>query len=232
MHYGPAGREPIHGLTFERPIPPNELARSQNRYLQTWAVGFYNAPGASIFARVWKDPNRPVWDTHVKYPSGTMIFKILFTTGTEDEVPTLKGAPTWKAVRHTPGLPRSTLIHMTQVIVPQMNPLDDPQPPFDQKPVIRNDFASDVRLIQMDFAVRDDRSPIGWVFGTFMYDGSRIDMDVRRLPHCPSERHPDHSSPSALVPPNTRRPHVGHVLLTFCHSRPRLTTPLQETTRR
>lgn len=29
-----------------------------------------------------------------------------------------------------------------------------------------------VRLLQLDIAVKDARSPIGWVFGTFVYDGS------------------------------------------------------------
>ena len=41
---------------------------------------------------------------------------------------------------------------------------------------MRNAYASDLRLLQVDFAVRDDRkdkAPIGWVFGTFMYDGSQ-----------------------------------------------------------
>lgn len=39
-----------------------------------------------------------------------------------------------------------------------------------------------MRLIQVDFAVVDDRSPIGWVFGTFMYDGTLGDIaDVRRI---------------------------------------------------
>ena len=30
----------------------------------------------------------------------------------------------------------------------------------------------------MDFAVRDPRSPIGWVFGVFLYDGSRNNENV------------------------------------------------------
>jgi hypothetical protein len=33
----------------------------------------------------------------------------------------------------------------------------------------------------MDFAVRDPRSPIGWVFGVFLYDGSRQDDDVSSI---------------------------------------------------
>ena len=43
----------------------------------------------------------------------------------------------------------------------------------------RNDYASDLRLFQVDFAVRDDRAPIGWVFGTFMYNGHSKESDVR-----------------------------------------------------
>jgi len=48
---------------------------------------------------------------------------------------------------------------------------------------IRNTFASDVRLIQLDFAVRDDRAPIGWAFGTFMYNGNSPILDVRITLH-------------------------------------------------
>ena len=33
----------------------------------------------------------------------------------------------------------------------------------------RDDSVSEIRLTQVDFAVRDDRAKIGWVFGTFMY---------------------------------------------------------------
>lgn len=46
-------------------------------------------------------------------------------------------------------------------------------------PKTRNKFASDVRLLQVDFAVRDTRSPTGWVFGTFMYNGNKTDSNVR-----------------------------------------------------
>jgi hypothetical protein len=48
MHYGDAGREPLHGLTSERYTPPRELSATQQRTTQTWAVGFYNAAGESI----------------------------------------------------------------------------------------------------------------------------------------------------------------------------------------
>lgn len=40
---------------------------------------------------------------------------------------------------------------------------------------MRNDFASEVRLIQAGWATVDERSPIGWVFGTFLYDHTLAD---------------------------------------------------------
>jgi hypothetical protein len=39
------GREPIHGLTFERPAPVGYLADTQDRVCQSWAVAMYNAEG-------------------------------------------------------------------------------------------------------------------------------------------------------------------------------------------
>lgn len=40
-----------------------------------------------------------------------------------------------------------------------------------------DDKARDVRLIQVDWAAVDDRSPVGWVFGTFMYNGYLQNID-------------------------------------------------------
>ena len=42
----------------------------------------------------------------------------------------------------------------------------------------RNDSVSELRLTQVDFAVRDDRAKIGWVFGTFMYDSESREKNV------------------------------------------------------
>ena len=39
------GREPIHGLTFERPAPVGYLADTQDRICQSWAVAMYNEQG-------------------------------------------------------------------------------------------------------------------------------------------------------------------------------------------
>lgn len=39
------GREPIHGLTFERPAPIGYLAETQKHLRQSWAVAMYNEIG-------------------------------------------------------------------------------------------------------------------------------------------------------------------------------------------
>ena len=45
LHYTTQGREPLNGLTFERSTPPFDLSKTQRRYLQIWACGYYNAAG-------------------------------------------------------------------------------------------------------------------------------------------------------------------------------------------
>ncbi|KAG9081252.1 hypothetical protein FRC06_005692 [Ceratobasidium sp. 370] len=155
LHYGPTGREPLQGLTSERPIPPYELARSQKSFVQFWACGYYNATAASVYGQMWRDPNKPNWVRDVQFPEGSLTFKVLMSNASDEDLPTQKGSPTWPAV-----------------ICP-----DNPQ--RDQPPIAgsRNNFASDVRLTGIDFAVRDARAPIGWVFGTFLYDGRKVESN-------------------------------------------------------
>ncbi|KAG8693644.1 hypothetical protein FRC08_008989 [Ceratobasidium sp. 394] len=155
LHYGPTGREPLRGLTSERPVPPYELGRSQKNFVQFWACGYYNATAASVYGQMWQDPNKPSWDRDIQFPEGSLVFKVLMSNASDEDVPTQKGSPIWSAV-----------------ICP-----DSPQ--RDQPPVLgnRNNFASDVRLMGIDFAVRDTRAPIGWVFGTFMYDSRKTESN-------------------------------------------------------
>jgi hypothetical protein len=42
------GREPIHGLTFERPAPVGYLADTQDSVCQSWAVAMYNEKGEEL----------------------------------------------------------------------------------------------------------------------------------------------------------------------------------------
>ena len=45
MSQSPLGREPIHGLTYERPAPPGYFAETQQDVAQVWAVGMNNETG-------------------------------------------------------------------------------------------------------------------------------------------------------------------------------------------
>lgn len=141
-----SGREPICGLTQERPAPQGYLHTKQTRdKVQSWAVGVFNRPGGYVLGQIWRDQ----WTadmSDLKYPDGTFIVKFLFTEATELEVPYLKGSPTWKA----------NIYKQEGSIIRETKPM---------------------RLIQVDFAIRDKRMDFqtGWVFGTFMYanpDGS------------------------------------------------------------
>ncbi|KAJ8091840.1 hypothetical protein PM082_021076 [Marasmius tenuissimus] len=156
MHYGPNGREPINGLTFERATPANELAKNQNRTLQSWACGFFNSEAASVLGGVWQNPNQPDWETNLNFPHGSLICKNIFSTATNDEVPSMNGSPVWEAcIAQSPADPKA---------------IADPK--------VRLDKANPVRLIQIDFAARDKRAPIGWCYGTFMYDGRHADPNL------------------------------------------------------
>jgi len=50
---------------------------------------------------MWKDPNNPEWTKDIKFPIGSMVFKLLFTDATDEEIPSMMNAPEWEAVRGT-----------------------------------------------------------------------------------------------------------------------------------
>ena len=146
--YGPNGREPIHGLTRERVSQKGELAPTQQSLWNNYAVGFYNAAGGLAFGRVWQDHGAPNLSAALM-PEGAMAGKLLFTTATDAEVPYLAGSPAWQANIYQD-------VH-----------LPDSQP----KPATPR-AVSQVRLLQIDIAVKDKRAgPTGWFFGTFVYGG-------------------------------------------------------------
>lgn len=142
--YGFNGREPAHGLTRERVNMPGELDPKQTKMWNNYAVGFYNAAGAYAIGQVWADHGKPDTTKGIM-PEGTVGAKLLFTTATPDEVPYLAGSPTWKTYIYT-----------------QVNARRP-----DAK--LRGEVA--VRLLQIDIAVKDKRSPTGWFFGTYVYGG-------------------------------------------------------------
>lgn len=145
MHWGAHGREPIHGLTFERMSLPGELAPQQTKTLQNWAVGIYNAPGGYTIGQVWAKPLTP--NTRAAtFPPNTVSIKLLFTEGDPTQVPFLTGSKPWPAYIYSSA-------QNTGPTAPRV--------------------VKTLYLLQVDIAVRDPRvaSTTGWVFGTFIYDG-------------------------------------------------------------
>lgn len=97
QHYGPKGREGIHGLTKEAGVKPHQLAIGQTYEVgQMYAVGLYNEFGAYTIGRVWRDKHRPNKDV-ATFPNGTVVFKLLFTDVPTEQVPSLVNPLLWDA---------------------------------------------------------------------------------------------------------------------------------------
>jgi hypothetical protein len=79
MNFGNGRREPIHGLTQERPVTGPELGVKPGVTINNYAVGFYNQPGGVAIGKVWKTNDPAIAQS--RFPSGTMTFKILFSDG-------------------------------------------------------------------------------------------------------------------------------------------------------
>jgi|GEM_PF-295280 len=144
QHYGPSGREGVHGLTKEAQVQPLQLAPTQTyKGGQTYAVGFFNDFAGYIIGKVWanhKDPDPSITTAPGGFLNGTVIFKLLFVDVPTDQVPSLTNPQQWN-------------VYITDTYKSQ------------------NRSFRDVSLIQMDIAIRDNRAPTGWIFGTFQYNG-------------------------------------------------------------
>ena len=144
-----SGREPRMGLTRERGPDEGDLAEGSSDGFQVWAVGFYNQAGAAALSEMFEDPCNPSLPAQFRFPRSTAAVKFLFTNAGPSEVTYLAGAPTYKALIDPPNAPRDTT-------------------PEDR-------IESDVRLLQVDIAVKDRRATnTDWVFGTFVWMGPSI----------------------------------------------------------
>ena len=193
MAYDPTvGREFIHGTTNERtahlsdllgasariavhelppsvatrdgspgqdPIGADDCPEANAAGFETWAVGMYNTYGgyalgqafpASGEAQVVQVDGRPA-PAGLPFPTGTLVTKFLFTTAPTSCVPYLEGAPEWTVDRHT---------------------LDDSDSTFACRRTPQT-----VRLVQVDVAAVDPKSPTRWIYGTFAYNG-KLDGDT------------------------------------------------------
>lgn len=150
MHPGCGGREYIRGMTRERSSRPGELHPQQTEWVDNWAVGFYNPPGGFTLGAVWENAEDPD-PSRAAFPHGSVGLKLLFTTATVEQAPFLEGSLEWTA---------------------NVYPLTGSNPCAPSAAASRENLT--LRLLQIDIAVRDPRkdNTTGWVFGTFIYDGS------------------------------------------------------------
>lgn len=156
---GTDGREFVHGLTHEFDSFAKTLSTIQGKFVDTWSGAYYNDRAGFGIGQIYCDPDSP--DPSALNPDpngrnnfadGSYIIKILFSTVEEAQLPTMKNALEWKAdifVEKNPDVRNK-----------------GPLPRFERK-------VQTIRLLQIDVAVRDDRSATGWLFGTFAYDGRK-----------------------------------------------------------
>lgn len=186
MAYDPAvGREYRHGTTNERTAGLRELigpsgslqagpkpvtigavhflpkmsndckARFPNGF-ETWSVGYYNPQGGYAIGKTIPKDGVPKTTDYMgarlpaglPFPQGAAVVKVLTTNAPVDCVPYLKGAPEWRVNRH--------------VFNPETKAYD----------VCKRQLQVS-RIVQIDVAVTDARSPTGWVYGTYAYNGNQ-----------------------------------------------------------
>ena len=143
QHYGPNGREGLHGLTKEAPVQLKQLAATQT-YTggQTYAVAIYNDLAGYTIGQVWKDHSHPSLERMPEggFPDGSVVCKPLLVDVPVEQVPSLDPPFQWDA-------------YIT-----------------DDFGTTQRNFHK-VSLIQMDIMVKDSKIPSHWFLGTFQYNG-------------------------------------------------------------
>jgi hypothetical protein len=124
MNNGTGRREPIRGLTEERVVPGPELGVKLHTGIHNYAVGFYNAAGATAIAKVWKTGVPDI--SAVQFPEGAMSFKILFSAGKPEDFSDpssdpMTGAPEFKIMTNG-GVTTVRLLQMDVAAVDKNSP--------------------------------------------------------------------------------------------------------------
>ncbi|HYP50072.1 MAG TPA: hypothetical protein VEQ34_03965, partial [Pyrinomonadaceae bacterium] len=164
MHAGLYGREFIHGLTRERKTCRTELLGSRaecapdaEKY-QSWAIAFYNVRGAFYLGKIWEEMTQSRTPSAKNFPAegfpaGSVSLKLIFTQADAQVAPFLENSIEWLAdTRRARASGFSADECLTATGEPDAKCFDK------------------LRLLQIDVATRDERSPTGWVFGTFAYN--------------------------------------------------------------
>ena len=169
-----SGREYIRGLTREAPVTFSVQDSSGTDASTMWAVGFYNATAAYTLGEVWQeDGTAKLPKEGLRFQEGAVIIKPLFNTSTVAQIPVLEGLPSWNANISDPA-------YCECKVTPGSKDKDGNERKEcnfieESEQCKRNSQAwDDVKLLQFDVAVRDDRAKdTGWVYGTFVADGQR-----------------------------------------------------------
>jgi hypothetical protein len=161
------GREFVHGTTNERTAHLSDLIGDGSggavhslpadttcqkdfpKGFETWAVGVYNEYGGWSIGQAWPRDGNPRTAEYMgstvaaglPFPPGTVVAKFLTTNAPPTCVPFLEGSPEWQLNRHVMVNGNYTAQRAVQVS----------------------------RLVQVDVAVVEPRSPTGWVYGTFAF---------------------------------------------------------------
>lgn len=142
-------REPYHGLTKERQLRSGDHkwifnGTGGSNNLDSFAIGAYNWLGGYTLGQVFHDTDPSAADpTKAAFIPGALVFKLLFA-------------------EHDPAKIDAALDPLVDAPEWQVLDVENPAAPL-----------KNVRLLQVDVAVRDDRSTqTGWVFATFVYDKS------------------------------------------------------------
>jgi hypothetical protein len=144
QHWGRDGREGISGLTREATAQPGQLGPLQTTRFQTYAIGYFNEFGGYTVGRVWKDRFRPDL-TKASFLPGTVIFKLLFTQATVEQVPYLNPPIEWTAYAEISPADRQRKVQRLRLL--QMDI------------AVRDEQARGL-------------NGVGWVFGTYCYNGA------------------------------------------------------------
>lgn len=178
------GRDFIHGTTNERTVNFQDFVKTGTHSglndlsgisdecktnwasgFETWAVGVYNEYGGWVFGQAFprSGAQAGVPQTTVEgatgrqllnglpFPEGTLVVKFLTTNAPVECASFLAGSPEWQIHRHK----RSAAGVYSCEREVQVS-----------------------RLLQVDIAVVDNRSPTRWVYGTFDYYGKNTGATV------------------------------------------------------
>ena len=156
---GTDGREFVHGMTHEFDSSAKTLVHDPGKFVDTWSAAYYNDRAGFGIGQVYCDPDspdpaalNPDPDGLNNFADGSYIIKLLFSTATDEQLPTMKNALEWQADIFDESSPNVATRGLSRAM---------------------RDRSRRYGLLQIDVAVRDDRSATGWLFGTFTYDGRK-----------------------------------------------------------